>query len=471
MDAFVKNANYTENSGYVIAGYEDFRVGGDVRLSTLLADNLTVSTNYALTWENVYNADPNASLAVKEIQGTAIISSVGYSLLYDTRDNKRKPTRGFYFKGTQDFAGVGGSVDYLRSTADARAYYPITQDIVLAGRMQGGTIAGWGGQGVRVVDAFYKGGETIPGFAPAGFGPRDAATGDALGGTTFYSATTELRFPLPFLPSELGLSGAIFTAAGTSFGTDASKFASAFAAKTGTKNTLAIQDTSALRSSAGGSLIWDLPVGGLRVDFAKVLSKGAGDKTQVVISAIPAGDASSGKPPGVIQAATGAGQPGCGPVQRALDHVLRASTKAARSSAAGIARSGIVTPISRIPEHHHTAGKGGILDGFPSCMPGGVWTDQSDAVLIYPQGGNLLVPLNSPSRNPLKPDRYQPAVCYRTCHKSSEKRHDQRRSTRNPAARHSCALSLRLSRQAPRRRPASSSTSFRKARALPAFDA
>ena len=248
----------------------------------MLADNLTVSTNYSLTWENVYNADPNASLAVKEIQGTAIISSVGYSLLYDTRDNKRKPTRGFYFKGTQDFAGVGGSVDYLRSTADARAYYPISQDIVLAGRMQGGTIAGWGGQGVRVVDAFYKGGETIPGFAPAGFGPRDASTGDALGGTTFYSATTELRFPLPFLPSELGLSGAIFTAAGTSFGTDASKFASAFAAKTGAKNTLAIQDTSTLRSSAGGSIIWDSPVGGLRVDFAKVLSKGAGDKTQVL---------------------------------------------------------------------------------------------------------------------------------------------------------------------------------------------
>ena len=282
VDLFVKNANYTENSGYVIAGYEDFRAGGDVRLSAMLADNLTVSTNYSLTWENVYNADPNASLAVKEIQGTAIISSVGYSLLYDTRDNKRKPTRGFYFKGTQDLAGVGGSVDYLRSTADARAYYPISQDIVLAGRMQGGAIAGWGGQGVRVVDAFYKGGETIPGFAPAGFGPRDAATGDALGGTTFYSATTELRFPLPFLPSELGLSGAIFTAAGTSFGTDASKFASAFAAKTGTKNTLAIQDTSTLRSSAGGSIIWDSPVGGLRVNFAKVLSKGAGDKTQAV---------------------------------------------------------------------------------------------------------------------------------------------------------------------------------------------
>jgi outer membrane protein insertion porin family len=282
VDVFVKNADYTQSSGYIVAGYEDFRAGGSLRLSALLADGLTVSTNYTLMWENVYNVDPNASLAVKQIQGSALISSVGYSLIYDTRDNKKKPTRGFYFKGTQDLAGAGGDVDYIRSTAELRGYYPVTQDIVLAGRTMGGTISGWGGQSVRVVDAFYKGGETIPGFAPAGIGPRDAATGDALGGTTFYSATAELRFPLPFLPPDLGLSGAAFTSAGTLFGTDAQKFASAYAAAHGVPNTLAVQDTSALRSSAGGSLVWDSPVGDLRVDFAGVISKAASDKTQVI---------------------------------------------------------------------------------------------------------------------------------------------------------------------------------------------
>jgi outer membrane protein insertion porin family len=282
IDAFVKNADYTAGTGYLVAGYEDFRVGGSLRLGLALSDTLTVGANYTLMWENVYNVDPNASLAVKQIQGTALISSVGYSLIYDTRDNKRKPTRGFYFKGTQDLAGAGGDVNYIRSTADLRAYYPLTQDIVLAGRTMGGTITGWGGQNVRVVDAFYKGGETIPGFAPAGIGPRDAATGDALGGTTFYSATAELRFPLPFVPQDLGLSGAVFTSAGTLFGTDAQKFAAAYAAKNGVKNTLAVQDTSSLRSSAGGSLIWDSPIGGLRVDFAGAVTKAPFDKTQVL---------------------------------------------------------------------------------------------------------------------------------------------------------------------------------------------
>jgi outer membrane protein insertion porin family len=282
VDAFVKNADYTASTGYIDAGYEDFRVGGSLRLGFVLDDNFSAGVNYTLMWEDVYNLDANAPLAVKQIQGTAVISSIGYSLVYDTRDKKKHPTSGVYIKGTQDFAGVGGDVDYLRSTLDIRGYYPISDDITLAGRVQGGTIAGLFGQSVRVVDAFYKGGETIPGFAPAGIGPRDATTGDPLGGNTFYSATSELRFPLPFVPTDLGLSGAAFISAGSLFGTNANTFAAAYAAKTGTTNTLAVQDTSALRSSAGGSIVWDSPVGDLRVDFAGVLTKAPFDKTQVV---------------------------------------------------------------------------------------------------------------------------------------------------------------------------------------------
>jgi len=280
VDAFIKNSDYTEAAGYTIAGYEDFRVGGALRFGVPITDEFSVGFNYTLMLDDVYNLDPNASLAVKQIAGTAIISSVGYNLIYDTRNNKRKPTRGFYFKGTQDFAGAGGDVNYIRSTAEMRAYYPISDEITLAGRTMGGTIMGWGGQGVRVVDAFYKGGETIPGFASAGLGPRDATTGDALGATTFYSATTELRYPLPFLPQDLGLSGAVYTAVGSAFGTDAQKFAAAYAAQHGTTNTLVISDSSALRSSVGTSLIWDSPVGPLRADYSFVLSKAASDKTQ-----------------------------------------------------------------------------------------------------------------------------------------------------------------------------------------------
>ena len=81
--------------------------------------------------------------------------------------------------------------------------------------------SGWGGEDVRLIDLFYKGGETIRGFNRGGFGPRDLNTGDALGGDTFWAATTEVRFPLPFIPDDLGMSGAVFADAGSLFGAGA----------------------------------------------------------------------------------------------------------------------------------------------------------------------------------------------------------------------------------------------------------
>ena len=280
VDAFVRNTDYTAATGYTIAGYADLRVGGTLRLGFALSDELWIKPNYTLMLDNVYNVDPNASLAVKQIQGAALISSVGYGLTYDTRNNRKNPTSGFYFQGTQDLAGAGGDVNYIRSTSELRAYYPVSQDITLAGRASGGTIMGWGGQNVRIVDAFYKGPEIIRGFQAGGLGPRDAVTGDALGGTAYYSSTAELRFPLPFVPDSLGLRGAVFTDAGSLFGTDAQKFAAAYVAQHGGANTLLVQDSSIVRASAGVSLIWDSPVGALHADFTGVLKKAPFDKTQ-----------------------------------------------------------------------------------------------------------------------------------------------------------------------------------------------
>jgi outer membrane protein insertion porin family len=139
---------------------------------------------------------------------------------------------------------------------------------------------GWGGQDVRIVDAFYKGSDLIRGFQTGGLGPRDASTGDALGGTTFYSATAEIRFPLPFVPQDMGLSVAGFTDAGSLFGTDAQKFAAAYVATHGGTNTLAVQNSAIIRASAGASLVWDSPVGPLSADFSGIVSKAPYDKTQ-----------------------------------------------------------------------------------------------------------------------------------------------------------------------------------------------
>ena len=111
-------------------------------------------------------------------EGTTLVSSVVYSLVYDTLDSRKDPHDGFYTKFTQEFAGVGGDVTFLRTTGSARYYHELLPDRDVVGlvKVQGGDIFGLG-EDVRLLDDFFKGGETVRGFESSGIGPRDVSTG------------------------------------------------------------------------------------------------------------------------------------------------------------------------------------------------------------------------------------------------------------------------------------------------------
>ena len=257
FDLFHKETDFSDE-----AGYQNQKTGGTLRVGFALTEHVWLQPNYTYTRDNIFDVDDDASFAIKEVEGEANISSVGYSLSYDRRNNRLNPTKGVYLLLSQDMAGAGGDVNYLRSVAEARGYYPVYEGITLVGRLIGGHITGWGGQDVRAVDAFYKGGEFIRGFDSAGLGPRDAATGDALGGKIFYGGTVEVRFPLPLIPEELGLSAAIFADAGSLYDTDVKK-----------NPLVQVDDSDEIRSSVGASLLWNSPLGPLRADFAYVITK------------------------------------------------------------------------------------------------------------------------------------------------------------------------------------------------------
>ncbi len=302
VDAFVRNADYKSDTGYSTAGYEDFNTGGSLRFGFGLLDNVWLNTNYTFKYEDIYSLDLDAPLAVYEVQGSAITSSVGYGLIWDTRNNRKNPSRGVFVSVSQDLAGAGGDIDYLRTVGEVRAYYPLTRDFTLVGRGLAGNIFNWNGGYIRTVDDFYKGGECVRGFAPMGIGPRDPLTGDSLGGKNFYCATAEIRFPLPFIPDDMGFGGAIFADAGNLWGTDANALAMQYlggnfngACPGGIVNGKTLntttgkpeycfngtEDNDAVRASVGASLIWNSPIGPLRADFGYALLKQAYDQTEV----------------------------------------------------------------------------------------------------------------------------------------------------------------------------------------------
>jgi outer membrane protein insertion porin family len=177
----------------------------------------------------------------------------------------------------QDIAGIGGNVNFIRTTADTRNYYELFPDIIGVLHLQGGVMNGWGGQNVRMLDNFQMGPNLVRGFAPSGIGPRDITpytTQDALGGTMFWGASVEAQTPLYFLPKEVGIKLAVYADAGSLWNYQAE---TSWAA---TGETLQIGDDKSIRSSVGVGLIWDSPLGPLRFDLAYALTKQTYDRTQ-----------------------------------------------------------------------------------------------------------------------------------------------------------------------------------------------
>jgi outer membrane protein insertion porin family len=280
FDVFAKKMDGTQSSSY--SGYIQNDVGGTVRVGFGVVDHLWLNTRYTFDNQDIGDVQDSASFAIWDARGVNNISTVGYSLVYDTRNLRLNPTNGIYLMLSQDVAGAGGDVNYVRSVAEARGYYPLWDGVTLVGRAIGGNISGWGGQNVRVVDDFYKGGETVRGFANYGLGARDRFYDTSLGGTNFYSGTVEVRFPIPLIPQELGFSAAVFADAGSLYGTDiAASKVNCVAAEANNRASVCVDDGDVIRSSVGGSLLWNSPVGPLRADFGYVLTKADWDKTQL----------------------------------------------------------------------------------------------------------------------------------------------------------------------------------------------
>jgi outer membrane protein insertion porin family len=219
-------------------------------------------------------ADGEASLAVRKelAAGPVNTSLVGYTLSYNTLDNNKLPTSGLFAELRQDFAGVGGDVNFIRTAVEARTYYEVINDVVGVLKLQAGGITSWGGQQLRMLDHFQMGPQLVRGFAPAGLGPRDltfGTTNDPLGGSLYWGASVEAQTPLYFLPKDIGIKVAAFADAGSLWDYQGPTFWNV----TGETLQVGLNSPNMIRSSVGVGLLWDSPLGPLRFDLAYPITK------------------------------------------------------------------------------------------------------------------------------------------------------------------------------------------------------
>ena len=252
--------------------------------------------------------------------GSYTTSSIGYSLLYNSVNNPNRPSRGQRFTFSQDLAGVGTGVRYVRTKANYDYYRPLfgNSGFILNIGGEAGNIFGYGGSAVRLTDRFFLGEGQIRGFGVRGVGPRVLrkpllANGDidpkrsdyvddALGGENYYRGRIEVQIPLGAAGAELGLRPSIFTDVGAVFkiptpttnclqppaGTAKPRPVSQYAAGFCSPNTGGggfdeefVGNSAKPRVAVGIGVSWNSPFGPFRFDLAKALLKQPGDNPKL----------------------------------------------------------------------------------------------------------------------------------------------------------------------------------------------
>jgi outer membrane protein insertion porin family len=247
------------------SSFDEQSRGFSLRSRFPITENLKQGLRYTLRQDTIENIDNDTSPFILVDAGDYVTSAISYSLTYDTRDDIFLPNTGIIISGGQQLAGLGGDIQYIRSTAKLSYFYPIIQDVVANASLTGGHILGLD-QDVRVLNRFFLGGDNFRGFETGGLGPRDSKTDDAIGGNTYFVATGELRFPIG-LPNDFGVLGRAFTEIGTLLDPDVSG--------------PDLLDSKEPRVSIGVGVSWRSPFGPIRVDLAQAVVKESFDKEEL----------------------------------------------------------------------------------------------------------------------------------------------------------------------------------------------
>ncbi|MBN8814755.1 MAG: outer membrane protein assembly factor BamA [Sphingomonas sp.] len=242
--------------------YSQVSTGFQVRFGVPLTEYWSLSGRYGLTYDQVgldkatYYSDTNSDGIVDtcdplkagrylcEAIGNRVTSAVGYSLVFNSLNSGLRPTAGQRLVFSQDFAGLGGDVRYIRSRIEGSKYWNLGKGFIFSINAEGGYIKsleksrGPGIDPVRITDRFYLGEPQIRGFDIRGVGPRvqripyitdsngdqilqtdrNQIVDDALGGRAYYMVRFEIEPPLSGGVRELGLRPSIFMDVGAVFG-------------------------------------------------------------------------------------------------------------------------------------------------------------------------------------------------------------------------------------------------------------
>lgn len=253
--------------------YPDFemnKTGFDIRLGFPVGDRYTRGyLTYKLEAVDIFDVDPDASIFIREQEGSSTESSIRAVLKRDTRNDAFFPTEGKTITLSAEFAGgpLGGTSSFVKYEAEAVQFFPMPWDTSFSLKGTIGYVQGFEGKKVPIYEKYFLGGiSSLRGFETRTVGPKDAATGDIIGGEAMALLNAEYLFPIFGEPS---LRGVVFFDAGNAYESG--------------------MDFSDLRTSAGLGIRWFSPIGPLRLELGFNLDPREDEKAQVWEFAIGTG--------------------------------------------------------------------------------------------------------------------------------------------------------------------------------------
>ncbi|WP_300550620.1 outer membrane protein assembly factor BamA [Roseovarius sp.] len=231
-----------------------------------VSENGRLGVFYNATYEDMTNYNGTSGILQAEVnQRDLWTSALGYEFSYDTRRTGLNPSAGVLLSFGQEFAGLGGDNDYIKTTARLVGQTTVmNEDVTLRAILEGGAIEFSNGQDSRFLNRFNN--QIIRGFEPNGMGPVEG--NEVLGGDYFAALKFEAEFPLG-LPDEYGITGGAYYDIGSIWGINTRN-------ATGVVNSTGFSD----RHVVGLSIFWSSPFGPIRMNFSNVLKKEPGDFEQ-----------------------------------------------------------------------------------------------------------------------------------------------------------------------------------------------
>ena len=229
--------------------YDEEKIGGSIRTGHPIGRKSKLYVTYRYEQLDVSNIDNDLTDSIQDEAGNSTLSSLTTQIVRNSTDYFDDPSRGGMSKLSLEYAGLGGTENFLKSIAEHRHFFPLPWGTVFSIHGELGYVTSTDSDDVSITQKFFLGGiRTIRGFQYREVGPRE--NGDYVGGSRMGYFNFEYLFPIY---KKLGLKGVLFYDTGNAWTDDENYF-------------------SDMRHSVGAGIRWKSPMGPLRFEWGYNLS-------------------------------------------------------------------------------------------------------------------------------------------------------------------------------------------------------